>query len=205
MSKDRFYISIIALMAIVIFFLRACKGKAPCPDQTKVVRVDTVYIPHDTSSGWIHPEPVTITKWKHDTLEVTGETITKYLPANIDTMAILKDYFATRFYKDSAHTDYGWLYLEDSISQNRITSRKWASKMKVPIVTKTVEVLAKPKNQFYGGLIAQGSTASPLNGFGLGLMLKTKSDKVYQLGALKSVDGGTFFQVSTYFKISFKK
>ena len=82
------------------------------------------------------------TQWVKDTIRIP-------IPADVDTMAILRDYYTKKVsvqeYRDSS------LYakINDTIFMNGIASRSFEYKILRP--TKTVEVLPVPKLQVYAG------------------------------------------------------
>jgi hypothetical protein len=200
---------VIAALLGIILFLRMCSGNntSNCP-QTKCDTIvkekrDTVYLDTWEQTGWIHPEPAkTIVKTVHDTLEITQ---TQFVKQVVDTAAILKDFFAKRYYKDSLETSYGRLWIEDTVSKNKIVSRRVTANFREPVITKTVTMVEPKHNQIYAGIRVQGSANSPFAGFGGGLMLHTKTDKVYTLDALQAIKGGVFFEAGTYFLIHSRK
>jgi hypothetical protein len=201
---NKFYVGVIAVLLLIILFMRMCSGKPqPCPEAAKLIKTDTTYITVVDSSNWTKPEPKTITYWKHDTLEVTN-TVEKQIPVKIDTLAILKDYYAKRYYQDTVRTKFGYIVMKDTITENKIVARKHVDSLSLPVVTNTVQIPIKIRNQVYAGILFQGGKENFLSGAGAGLMLKTKSDKVYQIAALQNFNGGQIYQVSTFFKISFK-
>ena len=75
------------------------------------------------------------------------------------------------------------IYIKDSITQNKISSRQLSYNIKYPtkIITNTIVKFPKPKNQYYIGLGA-GFNQSGLNYEGVEFMLKSKNEKLYGLG-----------------------
>jgi hypothetical protein len=199
MSKIPWYI--IAVLLGVIILQRSCgPGKCPEVQPVKVVKSDTTFIRlHDTLHEVklvpvtkiveTHPEPITIT----DTVFLT--TIEP-----VDTIEILKDYFATRYYADTNHLEtYGNFIIEDAISQNKIKSRQIIYNLNIPEVSKTA--IIKPRNQLYFGLDL-GGTNSWIS-FGPQLVLKTASDKMYHAGVSFTSENKFYFHLGTDWKIHF--
>lgn len=194
--KDNFSFLIIAVLVIVIIFLRSC-GPKPEPQKPVItIKYDTVYIPV-----------------KKDTIYVPG--VTKYLPGEIipvngkvDTLAILKDYFAKRYYQDTVKIDkYGYLLVRDTITQNRVISRKTKLDIKIPVITKTVTIDNPPKqvNQIYIGGTLGGNKTQIFNFIGPSILLKTKQEKIYSLSLGLSSSGNIGYAGSIYWKIRLKK
>ena len=61
----------------------------------------------------------------------------------IDTAAILTDYYAKVFYRDTSKTKYGNVIIEDTVTRNRIAARRVLTDFKIPEITKTIT--EKPK------------------------------------------------------------
>src|SRR4051812_35163824 len=102
----KFQFGVIAVLILIIIYLQECKVGRPVPcAPVKIVGRDTQWVPVVEEHSKI-PIPVSVTlapKIIHDTL--FGGRDTLYL--DVDTAAILNDYFATRYYKDSIKTKYG--------------------------------------------------------------------------------------------------
>jgi hypothetical protein len=142
------------------------------------------------------PTPTTITdtiikievRW--DTVEIISEVYTpkwsyivkpvfKYHP--IDTLEILKDYFAQYYYKDTIHLDtLGFIIIKDTISQNKIQSRQTSSHLYIPTttITKTINI---NNREFYVGT-GLGFDENQINYLGGELLYKNKKSQAYGLG-----------------------
>lgn len=204
--KDRFYLGVIACMLLIILCMRMCRNTpAPCPAAGEVVKRDTTWLEHTDTTGWLRPQPTAIIPAQvlHDTIKIAGGTVIKY--REVDTPAILRDYFVTRYYEDSTTTEYGQVWVTDSVTQNRISRRKWRTSFTIPIVTNTVQVPAPARWQLYAGFSLVGNKQTLLNGFGPQLLLKTKRDQLYGIGAMYTAGGQIFYNGTTYFKINFNK
>lgn len=141
-------------------------------------------------------DPIVITKidtvWTEKTIikrvYTPGETVTIPGPPtykDIDTTAILQDFFAKRIYEDTIKFDtLGYVLVKDTISQNKIISRETSGKYYYPVVNKETTTIIPPKsvNQLYVGFNIQGSKQEPINYFGPDFTLKTKKDRIYELG-----------------------
>jgi hypothetical protein len=143
---------------------------------------------------------------------IEKETI---IPAAVDTAAILKDYLAQIIYKDTLTLDgdLGMIALTDTITKNRILGRTWDAKVKERVIKEELIVKEPAKNQLYYGLNGGFNKEDVVSHVGAGLLLKTKKDKIYQLGvgvANRTVDGtngslSPFVGFGTYWKIKVKK
>lgn len=190
-NKSKFYFLIIAILVIVILLQKSCGGgKVTVPKNDTIRVINTAY---STITEYI---PTYVPKWTvkkeyiHDTTKL------------IDTAYVIGDYYSTYFYTDSLISDTLHLYVNDSITQNKIQSRSLKYTLKFPTVTVTNTVI-KNKNEFYYGLGLVGSKTG-INFFGPELMLRTKSKNVYGIGV--GIDGNFQPNLSlrTYWKIGKK-
>lgn len=195
---NKVYWGIIAVLFLIIVFLRECGG-GKCPTAgTVTVKSDTTYISvHDTIEKMVlvpitkiiehTPAPVTVT----DTVFITDIQ-------HVDTIAILKDYFATRNYSDTNHLEgFGNFIINDAITQNKIKNRQIIYNLKFPTVTNTVAV--KARNQVWLGVNVGGS--KDFIGIGPQFTLKTSSDKMYHAGVMFTTQSTWFYSIGTDFKI----
>ena len=141
-----------------------------------------------------HVEGTVITKieTKWDTIKIDSlvyipkwrtHIITKYdtIPTNIDTLSILKDYYTKYFYTDTLDLDtLGNIVINDTISQNLITSRKIIPNIYIPTTTIERDSLIS-KNEFYYGFGLAGNKTQ-FNYIGGELLFRSKRKKVYGIG-----------------------
>jgi hypothetical protein len=204
MKAERKIYRILLLAAIVfILFQQTCGTRSKCPDQVETVKVDTSYIIENFKSTWQKPKPDTIIREgkKPKPVIIYQDGPATYIMNDVDTAAILQDYFAKVYYSDSLQTQYGMITVEDSISQNRIQARRWLTNFTIPAITKTVTQATKPRSQLYAGfsgLFGQTAIGAEIN-----LSLKNKKDQVYEVGAgLFGIQ--PYGRIGTKFKLSFK-
>lgn len=197
------YRIILAACVGYILFLQTCGTRRSCPEpQATAVKVDTGYIIDQFKSKWAKPEPDTVIKpGKAPAPKIIYRDTGSMIVQPVDTAAILQDYFARVFYRDTLQTQYGNLVVEDTISQNRIQARRWLTNFSIPTVTKTVTLSQPPRNQLYvgfSGLMGQYSIGAEVN-----LSLKTKKDQQFEAGA--GLFGLQWYgRVGTKFKLTFK-
>jgi hypothetical protein len=165
----------------------------------------------------------------HDTIpvevevpyEVKGDDIyhdtTIYVPTyvQVDTAAILKSFYVTNSFIDTIklNNNQGFVYLNQDISENKITSRKWSATIKPKIVREPAPEPPPIKNQVFFGINGAISGEDWVNSLGMGVILKTKKDHLYQIGAgvaNRTVDGVSgefrpFLSGGVYWKIKVKK
>lgn len=134
---------------------------------------------------------------------------------DVDTAALLRDYLAKVVYKDTLKLDdgLGFVALTDTIHKNRIEGRTFTANVKERIIKEELIVKEPAKNQVYYGLNAGFNKEDYVSAIGAGVILKTKKDKIYQLGVgvnNRTTDGtnGSFSPYvgfGTYWKIRVKK
>jgi hypothetical protein len=149
----------------------------------------------------------------HEVIDV--DTLVLKEMVNVDSAAILKDYLAKIVYKDTLTLDggLGTIALTDTITKNRILGRTWDAKVKERIIKEELIVKEPAKNQVYYGFNGGFNKADVVSHVGAGVILKTKKDKIYQLGAgvaNRTTDGtngnlSPYVGAGVYWKIKFKK
>jgi hypothetical protein len=133
----------------------------------------------------------------------------------VDTSFILQEYYVKNFESDTItlSNNQGVVYLFDSISQNKVVSRNFGATIKPKIVREPAPEPPKVRNQVYVGLNGALSHEDWVNSLGTSILLKTKNDKVFQLGggvANRTFDGttGKFYPYVTggvYWKLKFNR
>ena len=148
--------------------------------------------------------------------DIYHETIKEVIiPTIVDTQALLHDYFAKNIYKDTLQLpdSLGTIAMIDTITQNKILGRTFNASVKQRTIKETTIVKELPKTQVYYGLTGGFNKADVVSNIGAGLLIKTKKDKIYNLGigvANRVTDGtnGTlspYIGAGVYWKIKFKK
>jgi hypothetical protein len=148
--------------------------------------------------------------------DIYHETIKEVvIPTIVDTQALLKDFFAKNIYKDTLQLpdSLGTIAMIDTITQNKILGRTFNASVKQRTIKETMIVKELPKTQVYYGLTGGFNKADVVSNIGTGLLIKTKKDKIYNLGigvANRVTDGtnGTlspYIGAGVYWKIKFKK
>jgi hypothetical protein len=142
---------------------------------------------------------------------------TIYVPTyvQVDTAAILQKYYVTNSFVDTIklNNNQGFVYLNQDVSENKIASRKWSATIKPKIVREPAPEPPPIKNQVFFGINGAISREDWVNSLGMGIILKTKKDHLYQIGtgvANRTVDGVTgefrpFINGGVYWKIKVKK
>ena len=183
---------ILALIALLIL-QRECQSPPSPVNSTVITKVETKW---DTVSV---VKTEYIPKWKTRT-----ETIHDTIPSNIDTLSILKDYYAKYFYTDTLDLDtLGNIVINDTISKNTIVSRRIKPNVLIPTTTVYSNTTVN-KTRFYTGINMSANKQS-LNQAGVNLMLKTKKSKMYGVGIGFNRDLQPVISGSLYWEIKLKK
>jgi hypothetical protein len=206
----------IAIAALIIFVLLEWFNPGGVMPGKKVFIAGKAYevIKHDIDTIDIVKTKVVTKKGEdiyHETI-VEKEVI---IPAVIDTMALLKDYYSKVLYKDTLilPDSLGIVALNDTISQNKILGRTFNANVKQRTIKETTIVKELPKTKVFYGLEGGFNKADFVSSVGAGVLINTKKDKIYQLGlgvnnqTTDGINGGftPYIRGGVYWKIKLKK
>jgi hypothetical protein len=168
-------IVIVLLVAVLIFFIGS---EARYTKSEPVIITDTVY------------QQKTFTKF------IKGNSIpfvvldTIYI-VETDTITIVKDYNQVKVYSDTMRIDsFGYAYIQDTISQNKIQGRGFSANFNLPTITITKLIEQKSKNQLYLGFIGDLKHSNGQIGIGGSIALKTAKNTLYT--ATATMNGYSF-------------
>lgn len=179
---------LIVVLAAVLFLQRGCSSTPP-----------------------VEPEVITevVTKW--DTVKIEK---TEYVPkivekvvveidtfsAPIDTITVLKDYYAKYFYTDTIQIDtLGSIVINDTITRNLISMRDVQSNIFIPTTTITNTIYLY-KHEFYGGFSVGATNQAVQNINGEFLYVNKKRD-AYGFGVGLNPQWQPVYTVRMYWKI----
>ena len=192
-------------LIVVILLMRACGDNSTKPGETikiggkkyEVVKreVDTVEV------------PVKTVEYRPGKTIYVDSLIYVEVPAKVDTLSILKDYYAKRIYIDTLklNDSMGYIVVNDTISENSILGRLWEAQINKTTITEQIIVKELPKNQVYIGLVGGFDRQNIVNFAGPSVLLKTKSDKIYSIGVGYSGNKTVSVQGGIYWKIKLTK
>lgn len=192
-ERNLYRIMLLAAICYILFF-QMC-GTMKCEDKvtTRVIR-DTTYITQLETVTQYVPKVTTVIEPVHILMR---DTMVLFL--DVDTSAILRDYFTTRYYRDSLNTKYGLFTVMDSVRENRIVSRSWATNFSIPVVKETIT--QRSRTQLYAGFSALSGQQAI--GAEINFSLKMKNDQQYEVGA--GLFGTQWYgRIGTKFKLSLK-
>ena len=206
----------IAIAALIIFVLLEWFNPGGVMPGKKVFIAGKAYevIKHDIDTIDIVKTKV-VTKKGEDIYHETIVEKQVVIPAVIDTMALLKDYYSKVLYKDTLvlPDSLGTVSLLDTISQNKILGRTFNASVKQRTIKETMIVKELPKTKVFYGLEGGFNKADFVSSVGAGVLINTKKDKIYQLGLgvnNKTTDGTNggftpYVRGGVYWKIKLKK
>ena len=218
-------IKTIIIVGLIIFLL--LRGCGDTPQGTKeIVKVDgKKYELVDKTIDTVFVEKrVEVPTYVPKYVDRVVEKIVK-IPTHVDSLQIIKDYYSKFVTKDTLKLTYefapeitidsigtkpnptlGFGVITDTITQNKILSRDVVWNFEVPTIYNTTIVNDLPKTQLYYGFNLGGNKQDIFSTASGGLILKTKSDKLYQLnlgvqtngvdGVVPYIGGGIFWKIN---------
>ena len=207
--------NIALLLLIVIVVLQQCgENKTKTGEIVKIDGKKYELIKHEIDTIEVVKTKI-VTKKGED---IYHETIVEHevkVPVNVDTNAILKEYYTKVLYKDVLvlPDSLGTIAVTDTISQNKIFGRTFNANVKQRTIKETTIVKELPKNKLFYGIEGGFNKADVISHVGMGILLNTKKDKIYNLGigvANRVVDGTNggltpYISGGVYWKIRLKK
>ena len=167
------------LGALAAFYFRGCFSGQTIQ---KIVKVDGKK--YEVIASKSDTEYITKTEKKY----VKGEdiyhdtTIYVEVPADVDTAAILADFYAKNVFTDTFKIEYGKFVIRDTIQFNRVLGRSYYADLVVPVITNTQIVKERPKVQVFAG-VGAGVYGYNISEVSAHLFLKTKKNTLFGVGA----------------------
>lgn len=206
--------NIVILFLVVLIILILLNPKGCIPGRTKtieVTRIDSIpFNVYDTVIMEVEVEvPI-------ETIVEIEREIEVPVIQNVDTAEIVRLFSENKQTKKDIiqlPDNIGTITIFDTISNNKILGRSLSSKIKQKIIRDTVKMELPPKNLWYFGFESSFNPPDLVNNLGVGIMYKTKTEKIYKLmGGVtnRTIDGvnGTltpYLGGGVYWKIQFKK
>jgi hypothetical protein len=112
------------------------------------------------------------------------------IPSTIDTMEVVRNYFAKNTYKDTLqlgdtfgkkYINLGMITTIDTIQKNKILKRTWHSTVNLMKINELLIVKELPKRQVYIGFDSRLNTTDIFNAVGADVSLKSKKDVLYNV------------------------
>ena len=148
-------IVITLLIGVLIFFIFD-KSKYIGDKPIVITQTDTIY----------HTDTIVKTKRGKDIpfeiYRVIEDTFT-------DTITIIKDYSTLKVYSDTILQDSSKFYIQDSIFQNKILSRRFQAEITYKTITRNNYIYQQEKNAIYLGFLGDLRRFDNKVGLGVGL------------------------------------
>jgi hypothetical protein len=126
----------------------------------------------------------------------------------LDTTAILQQYYPKNVHRETITLEggVGTIQITDTISHNRLVSRKWLADVKPKVKEKIVEIYRPKTVQWYIGPNFTSNVKQPFLSFGASVLRKSLSDNIFQISIGSTVHEGVasptpYFGFGGYFKI----
>lgn len=205
----KIYLFIIGILVVFVLLQnKGCIGGGSQQKSDTLVVHDTIWSVHD-SLIYSKPKPDKII---YDSFFIEGkveyQADTNYAILKMQFDTLVKNHTVLTIYNDSVKLDtIGYVSVKDSVRENKIIGRSWQYNYKIPYVTKTVTVTnySKPKTQLYVGGSINATQDLGLHSADAGLILKTKSDKIYGLKVGSDISGNLLYGFQMYWKIGKNK
>ena len=100
----------------------------------------------------------------------------------LDTTAILQQYYPKNVHKETITLEdgVGTIQITDTISHNRLVSRKWLADVKPQVKEKIVEIYRPKIVQWYMGPHMTTNFSQPFQSFGISVVRKSLNDNLIQ-------------------------
>ena len=162
---------LIVVLVIVILSMKTCSREKDSGEKV-ITKTKIEYIPIEK----IVPEYVP--KWKE---KIVIDIDTFLANTDVDTLAILADYYAKYYFVDTLSFDtLGYALVKDTVTQNKIASRSLEYQLNIPKIT-VEKTIYLNQREFYYGLGIAGNLQQ-LNSMGGEILYKTKKKQAYGLG-----------------------
>lgn len=114
-------------------------------------------------------------------------------PTALDTVAILQQYYPKNAHKEvlTLEDGIGSVIITDTISHNRLVSRRWIADIKPKVKERIVEVYRPKEIQWYVGPLITTNFTQPIQSFGISVIRKSLNDNLIQLQVGGNVHEGT--------------
>jgi hypothetical protein len=195
-TKKIFPYIIIAILAVIIFYQKGCSDKKNPGSTVNIGGTDYEVLKHEIDTFYQIDTQEFYRKGK-DIVKIVE--VVREIPADVDTLSILRDYYARVFYKDTfkLKDSLGYIVINDTITMNRIFSRGFVSYINVPTIREILYLKELKNNLFFGPAIQLGKTPS----FGGDLHVKTKKDMLIGFGLGFNLNASPYFRGSIGWKI----
>jgi len=190
------------ILVLVLYVAFSKNGCSPRHQKSDTVTVhDTTWSVHDTTIYKTLKGKVL-----HDTIATPPEYIadTNYPKLLAQYKDLLSKYMALVEFRDTIKLDtLGYVAIIDTVNQNNIKGRSVRSNYKIPTitVTNTITNYAPPKAAMFFGGGVQGNQTLGVTGAHLGILYKSKKDKIVGFNVGSTIGSQLNYGISSYWKI----
>jgi|SanBayMetagenome_1026888.scaffolds.fasta_scaffold35147_2 hypothetical protein len=164
------------LGAFAVFYFRGClPEKKYSPEVIRIEGKKYEVLKHDTVY-----QKKTITQYRDGVYVYKYDSVYVEIPQNVDTSAILKDFYAMNMFADTLKTEIGNIVLNDTISQNKIKGRTYTASFKYPEIRTIVK--ERPKAAVFAGLGSSIDGEAKLQEVSAHIFLETRKRRLYGVG-----------------------
>lgn len=196
------FLFILILILVLIIFLERCERLQTASNLPKIVK-DTVWIQKDSV---IYSNPTLVKTILPTVIEKHYIADTNKVKLTQQYNELVKLYLSKNIHNEKIKIDsIGYVDITDTVSKNLIKGRKISYDLKYPIVTKTITLPSEKRNQLYLGGGIQGNLLTPVNQVDVGILFKSKKDKIFGGTVGLDINGQIQYGVKSYWKISFRK
>ena len=183
---------VIAILVAVILNLKGCFGTPEKGEEVNINGKKYEVIKREIDTFYRVEKQVAYKKGKDIYHEIE---VVKEIPADVDTLSILKEYYSKLFYRDTfkLKDSFGYFVINDTISKNRISSRNFESSIKIPTIKETIYLKEMTRDLYFGPSLQIGSPIS----LGVDAHLKSKKEMLFGFGI------GVNSNISPYVRGSF--
>jgi hypothetical protein len=189
MTAIRDYLIIILAFFSMVWLYESCHRPSAV---VEYVKTDTVY-KTNVSTRWMKGNsiPYVIIDSVYDSVQYTVH----------DTIRIVSDYMRTYAYSDTINVDSNTFVISDTISQNKIQSRRFEAKITEKTIVNSITKEAKAKNSLYLGFRGDLSPSNGLEVLSPGIALNVKNKAIIGLNVDLGLNRQIRYGLGLYFKI----
>lgn len=197
------FIVLLIVAVVILLLLRKCEsgsGNVVVSEKHDTVWVevkkDTAYIPKPYAV-YLKGKEVSVFDTMYLPEIVTDSTCVAYYNT-------LKDYYSRIYlYSDTIKNKYGYIAINDTVTENKIAGRGTSSNFSIPEIINTITLMQPKRAAFFIGANMLGNEKDPLGGYNVNLAFKTKRDRMIEAGYNQLFGGDHYYSLGLKWKISF--
>jgi hypothetical protein len=192
MKAIKDYLIIILAFFAMVWLYESCHSSNAAIDSVKIDTVYQIKVTTKWKQGKDIPYVIIATDTVRDSVQYTVH----------DTIRIVSDYMRTYAYSDTINVDSNTFVINDTISQNKIQSRRFEAKITEKTILTTITKTAKAKNSLFLGFRGDLSGSNGLEVLSPGIVLNAKNKALIGLNVDLGLNRQIRYGLGVYFKIS---